>query len=133
MSNQLYVQVIDGKPYGSAQTLPYVPAGWYPFEKLDEEHDWRTQRKEKYFDADAGVVKQKISWCENPNAVLLKALRGKRNTLLSQCDWTEMASSPLTVNKRQEWEVYRQALRDLPAAHTDTVLMADITFPTKPT
>jgi hypothetical protein len=55
-------------------------------------------------------------------------LRSERNGLLSQCDWTQMLDSPLTEEKKQEWQTYRQALRDLP----QTVDINNIEFPTKP-
>ena len=37
--------------------------------------------------------------------------REKRNALLFSSDWTQLSDSP--VNK-QEWAVYREALRDIP-------------------
>lgn len=42
-------------------------------------------------------------------------LRKKRDYLLTQCDWTQLPDSPLTEEKKTEWMVYRQQLRDLPA------------------
>lgn len=38
------------------------------------------------------------------------SVRGYRNTLLADCDWTQVADAP--VNSLQ-WAVYRQALRDI--------------------
>lgn len=55
-------------------------------------------------------------------------LRNQRDYLLKQSDWTQMPDSPLTEEKKQEWQVYRQALRDLPA----TVDINNIEFPIKP-
>jgi hypothetical protein len=46
---------------------------------------------------------------------LWDALRAKRNELLSECDWTQVADAPLTEEKRKAWKAYRQALRDLPS------------------
>lgn len=43
-------------------------------------------------------------------------LRGARDRALTACDWTQLADSPLTTEKKAEWVTYRQALRDLPAA-----------------
>lgn len=40
--------------------------------------------------------------------------RQHRNTLLMLCDWTQIADSPLSEEKKQEWATYRQALRDIP-------------------
>lgn len=41
-------------------------------------------------------------------------LRSKRDQLLSNCDWTQSPDSPLSDAKKEEWRIYRQALRDLP-------------------
>lgn len=45
-------------------------------------------------------------------------LRAARDRALTACDWTQLADSPLTAEKKAEWATYRQALRDLPA-HAD--------------
>lgn len=55
-------------------------------------------------------------------------VRYQRNQYLSQCDWTQLPDSPLTPEKKQEWAVYRQSLRDV-------TLQPDpfnITWPIKP-
>jgi len=44
----------------------------------------------------------------------LSAIRTKRDDLLSASDWTQFADTPLTDEKKKEWQVYRQALRDMP-------------------
>ena len=38
--------------------------------------------------------------------------RFERDKKLSESDWTQLASSPLSDAKKAEWEIYRQALRD---------------------
>jgi len=43
-------------------------------------------------------------------------VRATRDALLTACDWTQLADSPLTAEKKAEWATYRQALRDLPDA-----------------
>ena len=43
-------------------------------------------------------------------ATLATAARTKRNALLTQSDWTQVADAP--VNKTS-WATYRQALRDI--------------------
>lgn len=65
---------------------------------------------------------------ENIELSLYNDLRNKRDRLLQQSDWTQMPDSPLTEEKKQEWQTYRQALRDLP----QTVDINNIEFPTKP-
>lgn len=56
--------------------------------------------------------------------------RQYRNILLSECDWTQAADSPLTDAKKAEWATYRQQLRDLPSSTTDP---DNPTWPTPPT
>lgn len=70
-----------------------------------------------------------ISPPENLNE--LKAysiLRSERNSLLSQCDWTQLPDAPLSNEKKQKWANYRQELRDLP----QTVDINNIVYPEKP-
>lgn len=55
-------------------------------------------------------------------------IRPKRDRLLSECDWTQGADSPLTNEKKEEWRIYRQALRDM----TLDTNPQDANWPTKP-
>jgi hypothetical protein len=48
------------------------------------------------------------------NQQILSVIRSKRDKLLSDSDWTQFLDSPLTDEKKKEWQVYRQALRDMP-------------------
>lgn len=41
-------------------------------------------------------------------------LRDLRDQKLTKCDWTQVADVQLTENKKAEWTLYRQQLRDLP-------------------
>lgn len=59
----------------------------------------------------------------------LEIIRGMRDGLLEDSDWMMTTDSPLTDEKRTEWQTYRQALRDLPASNTDPF---SIVFPTRP-
>lgn len=47
-------------------------------------------------------------------APLMEIIRTTRNKLLSDCDWTQLADSTLSVEAKVAWATYRQALRDLP-------------------
>lgn len=60
---------------------------------------------------------------------LLAAMRAERDRGLRASDWTQMADSPLSSAAREEWRLYRQALRDLPATITNP---ASIDWPTPP-
>jgi Phage tail assembly chaperone protein len=58
-------------------------------------------------------------------------LREQRDKKLAACDWTVTVSDrPLSDEKKNEWVVYRQALRDLPANTPDP---SQVTWPTPPT
>ena len=50
-------------------------------------------------------------------------LRGTRNQLLTQCDWTQIPDC--TIPKKIEWATYRQALRDFPATVQDARLAVE--------
>ena len=72
-------------------------------------------------------------------SIELKHFRCLRNRKLAKCDWTQAPDSPLSDEKKKEWENYRQALRDLPSKSTPKLksngVMFDydsVTFPTKP-
>lgn len=40
-------------------------------------------------------------------------VRQERNRRLTACDWSVLPDVPMTVERRQQWEAYRQALRDV--------------------
>jgi hypothetical protein len=44
----------------------------------------------------------------------LSELRIYRNNLLLFSDWTQLPDTPLPDDKKNEWKLYRQALRDYP-------------------
>jgi len=53
----------------------------------------------------------------------LTNLRNKRNALLNETDWTVLPDAPLSEQKKVEYLVYRQALRNLPQTQTyDTLI-----------
>jgi hypothetical protein len=41
-------------------------------------------------------------------------IRQKRNRLLAECDWTQVPDAPLDEIRREAWQQYRQALREIP-------------------
>ena len=57
------------------------------------------------------------------------SVRAERAKKLTETDWTQVADSPLSSDKKTEWAAYRTSLRDLPSAsgfpHT-------MTWPTEP-
>lgn len=61
---------------------------------------------------------------------LMQNLREQRDRLLAQSDWTQMPDAPLSESDQAAWRVYRQQLRDLPEAITDS---ANFIWPGPPT
>ncbi|MBO59915.1 MAG: hypothetical protein CL440_06895 [Acidimicrobiaceae bacterium] len=60
----------------------------------------------------------------------ISPVRHRRNALLIESDWTQMADSPLTDEKKAEWATYRQELRDFPSTATKQSEFGD--WPTQP-
>jgi hypothetical protein len=56
--------------------------------------------------------------------------RAIRNKILTNCDWTQLVDSPLTVPKKAAWATYRQVLRDLPTTYPT---YGNVVWPTEPT
>ena len=64
--------------------------------------------------------------------VFLRDLRATRGTLLLSSDWTQVNDSPLTDEKKLEWAVYREALRDVPENNTHVTSTDEVSWPTEP-
>ena len=62
---------------------------------------------------------------------LAAAARGKRDHLLTASDWTQLpdAREAMGAEKAEEWDTYRQALRDVPQ---QSGFPRDIMWPVKP-
>jgi hypothetical protein len=75
------------------------------------------------------VDAQTTAYRANVDAKAAESARNTRTAFLDESDWTQMADTALSTEKKAEWATYRQALRDLPTAsgwpHTHTM-------PTKP-
>jgi hypothetical protein len=56
-------------------------------------------------------------------------IRDERTALLFRCDWTQLADAPLTIEEKQAWAAYRQALRNIP---NDFSSADDAVFPDMP-
>ena len=59
----------------------------------------------------------------------LDMVRGQRNGLLRDSDWTQIADASLGAHTAEEWATYRQELRDLPSAHSK---VSEVVWPTPP-
>lgn len=55
--------------------------------------------------------------------------REQRRLTLRATDWTQMADAPLTAPEKAAYQIYRQALRDLPGLPG----FPDVPWPTLPT
>jgi hypothetical protein len=55
-------------------------------------------------------------------------VRAKRNQELLNCDWTQLEDAPFTPEKKQEWKIYRQGLRDITLQENPF----DLIWPSKP-
>lgn len=64
-----------------------------------------------------------------PEPLTWDSIRAERNFKLSQSDWTQLADAPLSPEQKQDWTVYRQALRDLPSAFAT---VEEVVWPTAP-
>tara|TARA_B100000927_G_scaffold126317_1_gene101953 strand:- start:857 stop:1096 length:240 start_codon:yes stop_codon:yes gene_type:complete len=56
---------------------------------------------------------------DNPVNDPLANLRTSRDYVLSATDWTQSSDSPLSDEKKAEWAVFRQKLRDLPTTYNE--------------
>ena len=57
-------------------------------------------------------------------------VRQERDRRLAESDWTQTIDSPLSEEKKVEWQTYRQLLRDIVSIITNTTDI--INWPTKP-
>jgi len=67
-------------------------------------------------DAHASAVEERAS----------EEVRLKRNLLLAETDWTQVADAPVS---QEDWATYRQALRDIPS---QAGFPNEVTWPTEP-
>ena len=152
----MFIQLEDGNPVGNAVTednfrllFPNTSLPW-PFVAEDVEPlgfglwDFSNQPELGTFEkaVEVAPVKDEYgiwrqTWAVEPmteEEVAARteqewvAVRGQRNFRLSMCDWTQLADAPLTDEKRSEWVLYRQALRDI-TTQSDPF---NITWPTRP-
>ena len=56
-------------------------------------------------------------------------VRGQRDSMLRDTDWTQIADAALGDHTAEEWATYRQELRDLPSKHSK---VSEVVFPDDP-
>lgn len=64
--------------------------------------------------------------------VNIELFREERNYRLSKSDWTQANDSPLSEEKKLEWQQYRQKLRDLPSDYPMILDLGDVIYPQEP-
>ncbi|SIO94666.1 tail fiber assembly protein [Vibrio spartinae] len=57
-------------------------------------------------------------------------VRGMRDKLIAETDWTQMSDTPLTEAQKTAFTTYRQTLRDIPQTYDDP---GSVIWPDKPT
>lgn len=77
------------------------------------------------------VAKPELTDKEKTARVMLE-VRQIRDLALSSSDWTQVTDSPLTAEKRSEWQMYRQDLRDVTSDNSHVTNLASIDWPTVP-
>lgn len=75
---------------------------------------------------EATAAQQMADYKTRKDAEQSVSQRDNRNEKLKECDWTQLADSPVD---KQAWATYRQSLRDLPA---QTGFPWNIQWPNKP-
>jgi hypothetical protein len=84
--------------------------------------DLNYQCIEAYRDESNKIMLRHVSNVEFINTITqlnFESLRIKRNELLKNCDWVTLKCYSKGEPVPDEWKVYMQALRDLPANTTD--------------
>ncbi len=79
----------------------------------------------------SGVVTiiKSAEWLENKNNEAWRKIRKERNQLLKDSDYIMVSDAPITAEKKEEWETYRQALRDIPQDYDSP---DEVVYPDKP-
>ena len=128
------VVVKDGEAYHDLQ-LQWLPSNVWALEWNDDKGhiEYRDGTVEPI--SELGIYEEAVTeWNTAINTPPTppnweEVFRRERDRLLSESDWTQLTDNALTDAKKQEWAVYRQQLRDLPANTSD---FENVTYPTPP-
>lgn len=77
------------------------------------------------------VIDKTVEEVKQHDASVAEGVREKRNELLSSSDWVVISYSEKSLSIPDDWEKYRNALRNI-TDHTDFPYLADEDWPTKP-
>jgi hypothetical protein len=92
------------------------------------------KRQEALDNIEKRRIEQEIEQEEQErNRDYLQLLKGIRNELLIQSDWTQLPDVQLSEEQKESWRIYRQHLRDLPEDVEDPKpLVLDMNHPDWP-
>lgn len=94
--------------------------GWFPYRFVPAQFQTDEIVDSSYFSVEENEVveyqtKRKITnddmWEQTQNA--WGNIRSRRNIELVESDWTQLSDTPFTTEEKEEWRLYRQALRDI--------------------
>jgi hypothetical protein len=115
--------------------IPHDETGFLTGEALDtaiqQAYPWEVEQREKFAKFTNGAEIQALVEPLPPlsTEALAKEIRFTRNSLLIDCDWTQLADSALITEQKTAWSEYRQALRDIT---TQPGFPSNITWPVAP-
>lgn len=100
---------------------------------LEEKQRLEKLKRDEEFESELKKIEEqnkKLQEEYEKNRDYWQEFRKIRNYKLSQSDWTQFPDSPITEDQKNAWQVYRQALRDLPENITDPKpLVLDLNHP----
>jgi hypothetical protein len=111
-----------------------ISIGWYTVSKVRVDYNYETEQlithSYEIFDqwvTETPVIEpipqSEIRTFEQKKTEFLTQVRTIRLEKLRDSDWTQLADSPLSDQDKVRWQIYRQALRDLPGIYsTNSVL-----------
>lgn len=131
-----YVYVKDGEIASEHRSLPNSFAnisnfdtldntslkqfGWYPYRFVSATTSGSYVIDGSYYEiTDSEVIEyqttRQLTEEEQQNIIngAWITIRLTRNNRLNESDWTQLSDSPLSTEEKEEWKVYRQALRDI--------------------
>lgn len=106
-------------PYTFVEATPFensVIDGSYLVVEDDAVVEYQTRRQKTQDELDNEI---KAAWDD---------IRTRRTILLLDSDWTQLSDSPLSVELKEQWMIYRQELRDI----TNQSNPFDVVWPIEP-
>ena len=111
---------IFGGENGSPQASAHLP--------VPEGLSWDVVKGQREEDGSVTVVADPTKVAAKTEAAW-SDLRIKRNALLVACDWTQLADTRMSQDRKDAWTQYRQELRDFPDSVSDPT---QVTWPSAP-